>query len=76
MEGGEEPSPLPTEPAAEPETEQAAEPAASVMFKMDRHVAYGHQLKVVGGLPQLGDWDCEKAPGEPSNSALVHQRPR
>ena len=51
------------EPARE--RQQPAQPAAAVTFKAARHLPYGQVLKVVGGAPQLGDWDVGAAPGEP-----------
>lgn len=39
-------------------------PAAVVTFRARRKLKYGQVLKVVGGPPQMGGWDCGRAPGE------------
>ncbi|GAB4816984.1 hypothetical protein N2152v2_004030 [Parachlorella kessleri] len=40
-----------------------AGPLSTVTFTVQRHVAFGQALKVVGSSPVLGSWDCTAAPG-------------
>ena len=35
---------------------------ARVTFKACRRLEFGQVLKVVGGAPELGGWDCGRAP--------------
>ncbi|KAL4423461.1 hypothetical protein ABPG77_005413 [Micractinium sp. CCAP 211/92] len=37
-------------------------PAAVVTFRAQRKLKYGQVLKLVGGAPQMGGWDCASAP--------------
>ncbi|PSC75232.1 hypothetical protein C2E20_1164 isoform B [Micractinium conductrix] len=60
-----EPDPTSEGPVMRGDAKRAADdsgPCATVTFKTCRRVPFGQALKVVGGLPQLGDWDCERAP--------------
>lgn len=41
---------------------QASATAVGVVFKAKKPVKFGEVLKVVGGAPQLGDWDAAAAP--------------
>ncbi|KAI7844249.1 hypothetical protein COHA_002047 [Chlorella ohadii] len=60
--GGDEPT-AKRQPAEQQQAARAAGgAAASVTFKASHRVAFGQVLKVVGSGPQLGDWDCDKAP--------------
>lgn len=63
--GGDEPAAQQRQPAEQKQAAQApAAGTASVTFRASHHLTFGQVLKVVGSAPQLGDWDCDKAPGE------------
>ena len=43
-----------------------------VMFRLQHGVAFGEQVKVVGDGAELGNWDIDNAPSEPSILAHCH----
>ena len=52
------------------QAEEATEAQAqAVQFRTNREVAFGDAVRVVGGAPQLGDWDAASAPGEVASAA-------
>ncbi|KAL4440040.1 hypothetical protein ABPG75_003041 [Micractinium tetrahymenae] len=42
--------------------QRSGPPAAAVTFRAQRKLKYGQVLKLVGSAPQMGGWDCGKAP--------------
>jgi hypothetical protein len=42
----------------------SAEPTAAVTLKACRRLHFGQVLRVVGGTPEMGDWNPANAPSE------------